>query len=138
MASPNALTLDRLRREGYAAGVVERFIAGAGENGQGIRVDFLGCIDIIAVKPGVPVLAVQCTSLAHVGDRLAKARGKPELRTWLAAGAVFQVWGWAKRPEGWRVRIVEVQAGDLADVVLEAPPRKRRRSRWQAPDLFGG
>jgi hypothetical protein len=65
--SPTSRTLNRLRRLGYVAGVVERFIHGAGERGQGIRVDFLHCIDIIAAKRGEPILAVQATTLGNVG-----------------------------------------------------------------------
>jgi uncharacterized protein len=55
--------------------------------------------------------------------------------TWLASGARFQ-WGWTRRPKGWAVKIIEVSPGDLAEVVLEAIPRKRPRSRWQPSELF--
>ena len=134
--TPTARTLARLRRRGYVAGVVERFIAGAGERGQGIRRDFLGCIDIIAVKTGSPILGVQATSVANVSSRVAKARKIPELRVWLATGAAFQVWGWVKRRGRWHPKIVELRAEDLADVVLERPPRKLRRSRYQPASLF--
>jgi hypothetical protein len=80
MPSPTARTLAYLRRRGYTAGVVERFIAGVGEHGQGIRRDFLGCIDLIAVKPGSPILGVQATSISNVSARLAKAKATAEVR----------------------------------------------------------
>ncbi len=129
MTSPTARTLARLRRLGYAAGVVERFIAGAGEGGRGIRRDLFGCIDLVAVKAGCPVLGVQATTAGHVGARVAKARAVPDLRAWLGAGAMFEVWGWERRPSGWAVKVVRLRAEDLAAVVIEAPPRRRPRSR---------
>jgi hypothetical protein len=137
MPSPTARTLAYLRRQGFTAGVVERFIAGVGERGQGIRRDFLGCIDLIAVKPGCPILGVQATSVGNLAARLKKARGVRELRAWLDAGAAFQVWGWAKSRGRWAAKIVEVPAGDLADVVLQTPPRTRRKPRHQQTELFG-
>jgi hypothetical protein len=133
--SPTARTLNRLRRQGHIAGVVERFIHGAGEHGQGIHSDLFRCIDIIAAKPGCPVLGVQATSLPNVGARLKKATAIPELRVWLAAGALFQVWGWACRNGDWDVKIVEVKADDLEAVVVAVPARQRRRSRWQPTEL---
>ncbi len=137
MKSPTARTLVLLRRRGYTADVVERFVAGAGERGQGVRRDFLHCIDVIAAKPGAPILGVQATTLANVAARIGKARGRPELRAWLAAGARFEVWGWCRRRGRWVPKIVSLSGADLAAVVTEAPPRKRPRSRWQPADLFG-
>jgi hypothetical protein len=128
--SPTARTLDHLRRQGYVAAVVERWIPQAN-----IRRDLFGCIDIVVVKPGCPVLGVQATSISNVGARLKKAKAIPELRTWLTV-ASFQVWGWVKRRGVWTAKIVEVQAVDLAEVVLCRPPRQRRKSRFQPLDLF--
>jgi hypothetical protein len=115
MASPTARTLAKLRRDGYSADVVERWIGPAG-----IRRDLFGVIDVVAVKAGSPVLGVQATSVGNVSHRLAKARTVEELETWLAAGAVFQVWGWAKRGNRWRVRIVELRGTGLETVELES------------------
>jgi hypothetical protein len=137
--TPTARTLTLLRRRGYLTDVVERFIAGAGERGQGIRRNLFGCIDVVAIgidEPGV--LGIQATTIGHVAHRLAKARGRPELRTWLAAGNRFEVWGWARRAGRWRVKIVALTGEDLAAVVLESPRRRRGGRKWQqfAP-LFG-
>jgi hypothetical protein len=82
-----------------------------------------------ALHPGrLEFLIVQATSLPNVGARVAKAKGRPELALWLAAGSRFEVHGWAKRRGLWVPKVVEVRAEDLADVVLELPPRKRQRS----------
>jgi hypothetical protein len=131
MPSPTALSLTRLRELGFAAGVVERWI-----ESKGIRSDFLRCIDVVAAKPGEPILGVQATALSCISARLTKARSIRELATWLAAGAAFQVWGWGKVRGRWAVKIVELQVGDMEARVVQPMPRRRRRSRWQPGDLF--
>jgi hypothetical protein len=128
--SPTARSLSHLRKCGYVADVAERFIAHAG-----IRRDFLGFVDIIAVSRREPgVLAVQATTLDHVGHRLAKARSRPELKVWLRAGAAFEVWGWFQRAGRWEVKRVAVQPEDLAAVPVQAPARRRRAPRQR--ELF--
>jgi len=117
---------------GFTADVVERFIAAVQR-----KRDFLGFADILGCKPGVPgVLAVQATSLPHVGDRLKRCKARGELRTWLAAGNAFEVWGWTFRAGRWTCKRVAVTGDDLADVVLVAPPR--RRKRLDQGSLFDG
>jgi hypothetical protein len=129
--SPTARTLVHLRKCGYVCDVVERFIAHAG-----IRRDFLGFVDIIAVsRRELGVLAVQATSLSHVSARLAKARSRPELKVWLKAGAAFEVWGWSQRAGRWEVKRVAVRPEDLEAVVVQAPARRRKAPRQR--ELFG-
>jgi hypothetical protein len=123
--------LVHLRRHGFAADLVERWIAKAG-----IRRDLFHCIDVVAVKAGEGVLGVQATVLSCLSARLAKVRVLPDLATWLSAGARFQVWGWVKRDGRWHCKVVELDARDMQPVVIQSPPRKRRRSRWQPGDLF--
>lgn len=97
--SPTQLSLAKLRKEGFAAEVVEKWIPGAF-----IRKDFLGCIDILAVKAQHNgVLGIQATTTGNINARLEKARMIPALRAYLEAGNRFVVWGWAKRgPRGKR------------------------------------
>ena len=74
---------------------------------------------------------------AHVRDRLARARSRPELAAWLAAGNRFECWGWHRLASGrWECVRVAVQAGDLATVVLQAPPRRRRGRGERQGELF--
>lgn len=87
--SPTQRTLDALRAEGYAAEVVEKRIPYTR-----ITKDLFGCIDIVAVKAGLPPLAVQATSKSNVSARLKKSRAAPDLRAWLGSGCLFEVWGW--------------------------------------------
>jgi hypothetical protein len=131
MTSPTARTLELLRRRGFTADVVERWLPHAG-----VRCDLFGFGDVLACHPRERVLLiVQATTAAHVAARLDKARDRPELGAWLQAGGAFQVWGWAKQGDRWRVKVVAVQAEDLAGVVVQALP-KRRRTRHRQQELF--
>jgi|HubBroStandDraft_6_1064221.scaffolds.fasta_scaffold799327_3 hypothetical protein len=128
--TPTARTLALLRRCGYRAAVVESWVPRAN-----VRRDLFGFADVLAVAAhrDPRFLLVQCTTAAHVAHRLAKAKGRPGLRTWLAAGGAFEVWGWARRGRRWTVRRVAVQGDDLRDVLLSAAPRRRRHRQ---PELF--
>jgi hypothetical protein len=133
--TPKARTLARLRRLGYLADVCERWLPRAHR-----RRDLFGLADVIAVHRREPgVLLVQATTAAHAPDRLARARGRPELPAWLRAGGAFEVWGWAKRGGRWHVRRVAARPGDLAPVELSALPRGRRpRKGERQRGLFDG
>jgi hypothetical protein len=121
-----------LRASGYTAEVVERWLPWAN-----VRRDFLQCIDILAIRRGEPgVLGVQATSGSNLSARLAKAKGKPGLRVWLAAGNRFECWGWQRRNGRWTVRLVEVKGEDLTGVLVEAPPSRRRRRGERQQELF--
>ncbi len=128
--TPTALTMRYLRRAGYLPDIVERWIPGAN-----IRKDLFGIGDLLAVTVNEPPLLVQCTSLTNVSARIAKARQCPGLAIWLMTGSRFQVIGWAKVRGEWHSKIVELKGPDMAPDVLARPPR-RRRSRYQAGDLF--
>lgn len=90
--SPTARSLEALRKDGYLAERVEQRVPVINTSR-----DFLGIIDLIAVKSGCPILGVQATSGSNVAARVRKALASPGLAVWLAAGGVFEVWGWAKR-----------------------------------------
>jgi len=116
--TPTARTVQLLRKAGFLAEVVERWLPIPGKS---VRRDLFGFADVLAVHPRRRTfLLVQCTSLGHVADRLAKAKGRPELATWLAAGGQFEVWGVSKRG----VKRVAVTGADLAEETVVAPPRR--------------
>jgi hypothetical protein len=136
MASPTSRTLAWFRSQGYAAEVVERWIARAE-----IRRDLFHCIDVVAIKAGEAIIGVQATSAPNVSARINKARRIGDLKTWLAAGGRFLVIGWTNRTGQWSTRIEEIKLDDMGDVEVQTVvkvPRKRPRSRWQAGDLFEG
>ena len=127
MISPTARTLAYLRKQGYLAAVVEKWVPGAN-----IRQDLFGFADILAVYPGKvwqpssgsgsstvvkskEFLLVQTTTAGNFSSRMKKAKGRPELGIWLQAGGKFEVHGWSKGPDGkWKVRVVMVMLEDLA------------------------
>ena len=111
--TPTQRTLARLRAEGYTAEVVEKRLPRCF-----ITRDLFGCIDVLAVRPGSPPLGVQCTTRTNQAARYTKAVALPELRTWLASGALFEVWGWAKvgargKAKRWEVSRRPVPLADL-------------------------
>jgi hypothetical protein len=130
--TPTARSLAWLRRAGYLAAVVERWIPRAG-----LRSDLWHFADVLACHPRDRLfLLVQATSADHLAHRLRKARARPELALWLKAGGRFEVWGWFKRAGRWAVKRVAVRAQDLADVVLSAPRRRRPRKGERQRELF--
>jgi hypothetical protein len=101
--SPTARSLQHLRELGYRAEVVEKTIPRTF-----IKKDLFGA-DVLGLKAGEPILAVQCTSGAHVAARIQKLREAGFIDLWRSVGAVIEVWGWAKQgPRGerkvWTVR----------------------------------
>lgn len=91
--TPTARTLALLRKRGACADVVERRLGGTF-----ITKDLFGCIDVVALEPGLPgLLGVQATTASNQASRLAKIRLEPRARLWLQAGNRLVVMGWAKR-----------------------------------------
>src|ERR1700734_1582901 len=125
MASPTALTMKYLRKRGFLVDIAERWIPGAN-----IRRDLFHVIDLVAIAPDEPILAVQCTSLANVPARVNKARASAELAVWLKTGhSRFQIFGWLRRAGKWEVKIVELRANEIEPVVVRRIPKKQRQSR---------
>lgn len=111
-SSPTARTLALLRCEGYTAQVVERWNPHAR-----IRQDLFGVIDVVAIRADeTGVLGIQATSGDNVSARLHKAKDAEALRTWLAAGNRFEVWGWRKVKGRWTVRKVPITLADFEPV----------------------
>jgi hypothetical protein len=144
--TPTARSLAFLRRSGYTAEVVERWLPipfrpptgdstrppGDGQEPRlrPIRRDLFSCIDIVAVRTGIAgVLGVQATSASNVAARVNKARKLAALATWLRTGNAFEVWGWSQGYDGrWCVRRVAIRADDLNPQELERPARRRRKA----------
>jgi len=91
--SPTQRTKAALKKRGAIHQVVERWNAHAK-----VRIDLFGVIDIVAlptVDGFVRCMGIQATAKGWA-DRMAKAEAEPRLRDWLAAGCLFEVWGWRK------------------------------------------
>jgi hypothetical protein len=101
--SPTARSLQHLRELGYQAKVVEKWNPFAK-----IRQDLFGG-DLLALKAGEPVLIIQATSGSNHAARRTKLEEEGFVALWKGAGAVLEVWSWAKQgPRGrrkvWQVR----------------------------------
>ena len=142
MATPTSRTLDYLRKCGFLAAVVEVWLpmhrpGRQHEDGPpGIRRDLFGFADVIGIHPiHREVLLVQCTTEAHLGDRLTKAKRLQELAVCLRAGVKVEFWGWRKRGGHWEPRRVAVTGKDLV-TVLTTPRKRAKRERQRG--LFDG
>lgn len=101
--SPTQLSLRHLRGLGYDAEVVEHWNAHAGR-----RQDLFGCIDILALRDD-ETLAVQCTSVGGVSDRIRKITDNEHLPQMRKAGWTIHVHGWSKVDGHWQLkRLVDV------------------------------
>jgi hypothetical protein len=127
--TPTARTLNLLRADGWTCQTVESWIPRLN-----IRRDLWGIGDVLAMRIGEPLVLIQCTSDTNVAARIGKAKAEPRLRTWLACGQRFEVWGWSKRAGRWVCRRIPLVLDELADIAAIVPPR-RKRAR-QEPCLF--
>lgn len=101
--SPTQRSLAHLKELGYQAKVVERWNSFAK-----IRQDLFGG-DILALKPGEPVLIIQATTGSNHSARRTKLEAGGFIPLWKGAGAALEIWSWAKQgPRGqrkvWTVR----------------------------------
>lgn len=99
MSSPTQRSLEFCRKQGWIAGVVEKWNPHAR-----IRQDLFGCIDLIVIDDlEQGPLAVQATSGTGHAARRKKSVAEPRLKLWLEAPARFEIWSWSKRgPRGKR------------------------------------
>ena len=100
--SPTQRTLAKLKMEGWTVQVVEKWNPHAR-----IRQDFLGIIDIIALR-GDRTLGVQCTTLSNLGPRVQKITESEHIGTLRDAGWNVEAWGWRKLKSGWEPKIVDL------------------------------
>jgi carbonic anhydrase len=129
--TPVARSLGLLRKCGYLAEVVERWLPRVNR-----KRDLFHLADVLAVHPARrEFLLVQVTTAGHLSHRLAKVRAVPELPGLLAAGCKVQLHGWKRRGSTWRVKVMEVRAKDLEAVVVCPIPR-RASTRFRQGSLF--
>lgn len=116
--SPTQRTLKWLREDGWLADVVERWVPWPGADGvrKGNRHDAFGILDILALKPGEPILGVQCFGATGMPSHRAKVQEAPATALWLGAGGRLLLVGWRKvrvkrggKAMRWEPRIEEVK-----------------------------
>lgn len=80
-----------LRKSGYMVEVVERY------NRFSLRTnDLFGFADVLAVKDGEGIVAVQATDAAHAARTRKKMESSEPLRCWLRSGGKFRVHVWKR------------------------------------------
>lgn len=103
MSSPTKRTLQEMRKRGYLAEVVEKWIPGAN-----VRRDLAGFIDVLCFKPG-EVVGVQSTSDSNVASRVRKIADHENVGIVRSAGVRLLVHGWRRNTKGrWQLREVDV------------------------------
>jgi len=121
-AKPTAFTLDYCRKHDILCGVVERRVGPPGA--IGVTQDLFGCIDLVAVRRDeVGVLGIQATSGSNMASRYTKATTvcAVALRLWLERWNQFEVWGWKKIGNRWRLRryVVTIEDGEFVKQVID-------------------
>lgn len=92
--SPTQRSLAHLRKEGWTAGVVERWI-----EARKIRIDFCGGIDLIAFAPDKGILGVQCCAASGLAAHRKKLLAEPRMKLWVESGAGLVIHAWRKTNE---------------------------------------
>lgn len=124
--TPTARSLAHLRRAGYLADVVERWIPGAN-----IRRDAYGFADLLACHPVEGrIILIQVTSngVAARRKKILTERAA-EASAWLKAGGEIELHGWrkvqvdAKGTRRWALRVDRLALGDLDALTVDKAPR---------------
>lgn len=115
--TPTIRTLQWLKKNGYIACVVEKWIPRIRK-----RKDAFGFGDILAFSGDLAewsAILIQCTSASNMAARLDKINASAEAQAWLASPH-RKIWliGWGKRGgrgkrKLWRIRRLSVQHGGL-------------------------
>lgn len=88
-----------MEKLGFTTGVVERRLPHTK-----LTSDFLGIIDIIACKDGMPgAIGIQACAAGEMAAHRVKALNEPRLRVWLT-GNRFELHGWEKKGHRWIVK----------------------------------
>jgi hypothetical protein len=93
--SPTQLSLRRLRSEGWAVDVCERWVP-MGGGAQSVRRDLFGLLDLVALRAG-ETMGVQTTTASNYLSRVKKLTDdehRPTLDLLLEAGWLVAVHGW--------------------------------------------
>lgn len=90
MSSPTQRSLKKLRDEGWACQVVEKFNSFTKR-----RIDVFGYGDILAIRPG-EIALVQTTSGSNLRAREQKIKALPGFKAWHAAGGISVLHAWRK------------------------------------------
>ena len=135
--TPTQRTLAHLRRAGFVAEIVERWLPGAN-----VRKDFLGFGDVLAFHPtDRRFVLVQVTSTGVAARRKKILTEKAtEAEAWLTAGGEIEVHGWRKILDAtgnprWAIRVDTLRLDDLGALTVDKAPRPPAPRRPRDPQL---
>lgn len=92
MSSPTQRSKAYAESLGYQVAIVERWNQWAK-----VRQDLYGFIDLLCLKEGACLIAIQATSTGNMNSRIAKIKTLPASWKWITSGNRLEVWGWALR-----------------------------------------
>lgn len=109
-SSPTARALAFCRKQGWLAGIVEKWNQHAMK-----RFDLFGFIDLVVLDQHHGPLGVQVTSTGNMSARLAKIRGERsyEALRWLESGGRIQIWGYARRGAAGKRKLWKLKRWDV-------------------------
>jgi hypothetical protein len=130
--SPTARSLKKLRKEGWTASVVEKWIPQVKRRRDCFGFDVLACKPIDPHcrpserrepnGPWIPldgIVGVQATSAANHSSRKAKLLKNAEAANWVAAGGRLEVWSWRKSSRTRPQWICRTEALTMKDFIPE-------------------
>lgn len=106
-SSPSAMSLERCRKLGYQAQVVERWIPRAFR-----RVDLFGGLDIVALDGHPGCLGIQACAGGDASTHCHKLEQEPRLVEWLRHENRLQIWSWSRKGKAgkrklWTCRVIQ-------------------------------
>lgn len=136
---PGARTMEHMRKEGFVCGRVEHW-----NSHCNIRQDLFGFADLIAMRGGAGIIAVQATSDqngANANKRIAKILAEPRAKIWLQLGGRIMVFGWRKLSRGmvrekWVPKIIEITLKEFAPEATPESVSVDQGSRLAEGSLF--
>lgn len=110
---PGARTMEHMRKEGFTVAMVERWNPHAM-----IRQDLYGFGDILAMRAGAGIIAVQACVMGSRTARIAKILAEFRAKIWLQSGGRIMVFAWRKLTRGmvrekWVPEVTEITLADF-------------------------
>ena len=98
--TPTQRTLALLKKRGWTAAVVEKWIPIPNSPAGGIRRDLFGGIDVIALNPEAGwtrrIHGIQCCAASGLAAHRDKLRAEPRMKLWIEAGGCLEIHAWRK------------------------------------------
>jgi hypothetical protein len=107
-------TLARARQLGFTCGIVEKWNPHAH-----IRQDLFGFIDILAMREGCGLIAIQTTSDSNRAGHRAKILAEPRAKLWLECGNRVELWTWGKHGDRGKRKLWQLHR---EEITLDAFP----------------